>query len=297
MNIDINADLKKVNELGLLDKLLIDKTTKNHIIWATDAYKEYGEQFSKDREIKASFLINYKIIKNRTEKDTDTQNSRTKKHAEVFTPSWICKKMNDYADEEWFGYPDAFTAEKVIFPKGKSWKDYVYSKRLEITCGEAPFLVSRYDAVTGEIIDIKDRIGILDRKIRVVSENTQTEEEWIRWVKKAFQSTYGYEFQGDNLIVARTNMLMSFFEYVKDRLDREPTKKEIREIINIINWNIWQMDGLTGMTPYKGNTETVEQFSFLPVEPQVSFFYPEELPEYCRIYDWRANRSVPFKTD
>ncbi len=54
------------------------------------------------------------------------------------------------------------------------WEDYIDSKRLEITYGEAPYLVSRYDASTGEMIDIHKRIGILDRKLRVVNENVNT---------------------------------------------------------------------------------------------------------------------------
>ena len=47
------------------------------------------------------------------------------------------------------------------------------SKRLEITCGEAPYIASRYDTVSGEPIEIKRRIGILDRKLRVVTENAE----------------------------------------------------------------------------------------------------------------------------
>ena len=41
--------------------------------------------------------------------------------------------------------------EKVKFDTKDGWKKYVDSKRLEITCGEAPYIVSRYDAATGEI--------------------------------------------------------------------------------------------------------------------------------------------------
>ena len=51
------------------------------------------------------------------------------------------------------------------------------AQRLEISCGEAPYLVSRYDTVMGETIPISQRIGLLDRKLRVVSENTDTEEQ------------------------------------------------------------------------------------------------------------------------
>ena len=54
---------------------------------------------------------------------------------------------------------------------------YVISKRIEITCGEAPYLVSRYDTVTGKKIDVVDRVGLLDRKLRVINENTETLDE------------------------------------------------------------------------------------------------------------------------
>ena len=73
---------------------------------------------------------------------------------------------------------------------------------MEVTCGEAPFLASRYDAATGEMIPVARRIGILDRKLRVVSENAATEDEWRKYATHAVQSTYGYEYQGDNLLLA-----------------------------------------------------------------------------------------------
>ena len=46
---------------------------------------------------------------------------------------------------------------QVLFSeiKNKSWKDYISNRVLEITCGEAPYLVSRYDTVTGKMIDIE----------------------------------------------------------------------------------------------------------------------------------------------
>ena len=60
------------------------------------------------------------------------------------------------------------------------------STRLEIACGEAPYLVSRYDMSTGElIVPPYRRIGILDRKLRIVDENTDTKEEWLKWAFRA----------------------------------------------------------------------------------------------------------------
>ena len=56
---------------------------------------------------------------------------------------------------------------------------------MEISCGEAPYLVSRYDTVTGKWIEVGDRIGILDRKIRIINENADGEQEWMKWVIKS----------------------------------------------------------------------------------------------------------------
>ncbi|MCI8634590.1 MAG: hypothetical protein HFJ05_03170 [Eubacterium sp.] len=81
--------------------------------------------------------------------------------------------MNNYCDEEWFGRKDVFNiekekswesiTEKIVFPEDKTWKQYVDSRRLEITCGEAPFIASRYDAATGELIAIEKRIDFICR--------------------------------------------------------------------------------------------------------------------------------------
>lgn len=54
--------------------------------------------------------------------------------------------------------------------------------RLKITCGGAPYLTSRYDIFTGDYIELSKRIGVLDRKMRVVMENTEAEEAWRKWI-------------------------------------------------------------------------------------------------------------------
>lgn len=83
-------------------------------------------------------------------------------------------------------------------------------KCLEIACGEAPYLVSRYDSVTGELIPLAQRIGMLDRKIRVVNKNCPTKEDWDYWTKRAFQSIHGFEIHVDSLFLARENMLATY---------------------------------------------------------------------------------------
>ena len=110
--------------------------------------------------------------------------------------------------------------------------------------------MSRYDAATGELLEIRQRIGILDRKLRVVNENTVNETEWFKWVLRAYQSVYGYEFQGDSLLIARINLLITFVDYMQDRWGRVPTDAELRKIVNVIVWNLWQMDGISGTIPF-----------------------------------------------
>ena len=47
--------------------------------------------------------------------------------------------------------------EPVKFPKNKVWKDYIDARRMEVACGEAPYLVSRYDTVSGQEIPISEK--------------------------------------------------------------------------------------------------------------------------------------------
>ena len=246
----------------VLKTLVKDKTTGQNIILATTAHTKRGRVFGKTKQITEELLqsIGADLIQPRVAKSLEKQAERTRARAEVFTPSWICNKMNNHCDAEWFGRENVFntedgqswkpTSKQIKFENENDWQKYVDSKRLEITCGEAPYIVSRYDTTTAEIIPIKKRIGILDRKLRVVNENTDNKNDWLKWTYRAFQSVYGYEFQGDNLLIARINLLITFVDYMQDRWKRVPTEGELQKVANIIAWNIWQMDGITGKVPF-----------------------------------------------
>lgn len=213
MSMNYSAEIWFERYPELLEILLQDKTTGQNIIWACDDYQEQGCSF--DDEITPALLSTIEI-KPRIFKDKKRQAARTKKNAEVFTPAWVCNIQNNVIDEAWFGQPDVFnyrldkggrhwqsTTGSIEFPDGLSWQDYVLENRLEFTCGEAPYLTSRYDAVSGERIELSQRIGLPDRKLRVVSENVYSDEERIVWALHALESSYGFELQGDNLLIAR----------------------------------------------------------------------------------------------
>lgn len=289
---------------SLLDLLLKDKSTKKNIIWATDTYEDLGHGFSDKEQIDRTLLLQHAdMIKPRIQKSQEDQAARTKKKAEVFTPAWLCNKMNNYCDQEWFGKKNVFNKENedhtwetiddaIIFPKRKTWKHYVDSRRLEITCGEAPYLVSRYDVSTGKIIrPLKHRIGQLDRKLRVVNENADDYDEWVKWTVRAFEASYGYEYQGDNLLIARVNLLQTFIDYYQERWEKDPDEKLLRKITNVITWNIWQMDGLKDTVPLGKPYEEYHQMTIFEMTGDMK---KDESAVLCNIRNWRSGKSITF---
>lgn len=312
-----NIDIKENNlyrlDSRLLEILLIDHTTKKNLIWATDNYAYRGPGYKSSDNISVYAIIkrNGSIIKPRVEKSKKEQADRVKSKAEVFTASWICNAQNNLIDNAWFGYENVFNTEtekgwivnpsKITFPNGKTWQDYVKDNRLEITCGEAPYLVSRYDTASGEEIPLSNRIGLLDRKLRVVSENVDNEPEWFEWTKSAFKSVYGFDWQGDNVLLARENLLRTFIDYYIAKFDNFPIIEHLLEIAEIVSWNIWQMDGLKYVIPNscKIIDETVYTLFGEEHHKKICEGCKTNNPRkhngiYCKIKDWQTGKTIKF---
>lgn len=317
-----NDILKRDPEL--LEILLIDHSRPKHgkkyghIIWATDNYEPLGKElYGENVEIIAEAITGEhgEIIQPRVKKTKAEQQSRARDKGEVFTPSWICNRQNNLIDDDWFGLAGSFNEETdegwktnpkpIQFPttKGYTWQDYVADTRLEITCGEAPYLVSRYDTITGDIIPVKDRIGLLDRKLRVVAENTASLEEWFEQVLIAYKSIYAYEWQGDNLLLARENAFYTFIDYYGDKFAvAEPTKEQARQIAEIISWNFWQMDGLKGVIPNSCHDQVDVIPSLFGDEEQVvtpcpgcqNDDYKRHNGIYCKIMNWERGKAERY---
>ena len=297
------------------ERLLNDHTTGENIYWACDSYKERGKDFEFFAPITISGITgkdNRLVIRPRSVKIASEQQQRTKDKAEVFTPCWVCNVQNNLVDNAWFGHEGAFNQEiidesgehswkpvegMIVFSskKGKTWKDYISSIRMEITCGEAPYLVSRYDTTDGTQIPLEMRIGILDRKFRVINEHTRDKRNWKRYAQIALKSTYGYEWQGDNLLIARENILYSIKDYFEARFNETPDKVFMKECAEIISWNIWQMDGLTfGLPGYNVKEQIISADTLFS-----SDFFNEDLKpqeRYCIIMDWLENKTITFKS-
>jgi len=241
---EIDIRESKLSRAGnLLDILLIDRTSDKNIIWATDSYEKFGSRFAPDKQITPSLITGKyeKLIQPRAVKSLEEQQRRTKEKAEVFTPLHVVEKMNNAVDGS--GEFSGITKN--------NWQEYIHQVWLEIACGEGPFIVSRYDPTshTGELIDIKKRVGFLDKKLRIISKYCSNKKDWLFWAKEAFKTSYGYEWQGDNVLLARENLLYTLIDYYQEIFNQKPATKILEEFAEIISWNIFQMDGLKCVVP------------------------------------------------
>lgn len=299
---EIDISENKLRKKGdILDTLLIDRTTNKNIIWATDSHTQHGKKFNAKQQVKSELVTGLysKLIQPRAAKSLEEQRFRTREKAEVFTPLNIIDQINKSIDWKSPNWPATES----------TWQDYVKELRLEITCGEAPFIVSRYNptAHTGKVIELHNRVGFLDRKLRTISSYCNNSKDWVFWAKEAFKASYGYEWQGDNLLIARENLLYSMLDYYNDKFGKNPKLGIQQEFAEIISWNIWQMDGLKYVTPMSckhetrvipgeltlfGETpDTVESFEC----EGCKFNRPDKHNgKYAKIMDWTTSKTVKF---
>lgn len=311
------------NRGQILDILLIDRslTTKrkvHNIIWATDSYISYGHgrsnPYSPTREIKRDLITGEHdtLIQPRAAKSRQEQTRRTKDKAEVFTPLRVVKAMNDDVEQN------------LHLPPDHTWQDYLSARWLEITCGEGPFIASRYNPVSNsqQIIKPANRVGFLDRKLKVINKHCNDIDDWLHYAELALQSCYGYEFQGDSLLIARENILMTINDYYKTKFDKQPniesqaekdgglSTKQLEHFAEIISWNIFQMDGLNYTIPLiSGQTNNSPANTTVDVDKnQATLFNVSSIkqpktkkakpttkrPKYVKIMDWQKHKTIYF---
>jgi hypothetical protein len=222
--------------LGILEILLKDRTTGNNIIWANDNYSQYGNAYGVMAQIKPKLITNSNInlVKPRASKTSLIRKSRTKTKAEVFTPIWIVKQQNDLVD-------DIYKQDDLETYTSRTW--------LEVTCGEAPYMATRYDMCDGKPIQIDLRVGFVDRKLKRINKDIHTLSEWQRLVQLAYQASYGFEWSGDSLLIARENLLYTYVDYYIAKWGTNPSHDQLNTIATIISYNVFQMDGLTYTVP------------------------------------------------
>lgn len=276
----------------LLDMLLQDRTTNDTIIFATDNYEELGDGYGAKDHITVEKITgdNKDLIIPRAMKPEEVQKKRIKAKAEVFTPLWIIKKMNDAVDED-------FQKDDLDTYINRTW--------LEITCGEAPYMTSRYDMYTNERVDFENRAGFVDRKLEKLHKAYAGQEDkltdYMVRAKASYIASFGYEWQGDSLLLARENLLLTFIDYYYRAWGKMPAYKDVFSIAQIITYNVVQMDGLRFIIPMSSYEKEVPdegfQFPGLPVTT-----HTEKVPGIpVKLMDWkkremfRFDRGVPKK--
>lgn len=294
-NIDI-LENKLRRKGALLDIFLLDRTSKKNIIWATDSYERRGKEFLSKKRIKPELVTGVygKLIQPRAAKSLEEQHRRTKDKAEVFTPLKIVDQINKTVENS--------------EPNKSNWQDYVRELKLEITCGEAPFIVSRYNPTAhGTLIKLDNRVGFLDKKLKIVSKYCHKKDEWLFNAKEAFKASYGYEWQGDNVLLARENLLYTFIDYYEAKFTRRPSLKIQEEFAEIISWNIFQMDGLKYVIPMS----CCHEVKIIPGELTLFGETQERVEKnecegckynrsnkhngkYVKIMDWNRNKVIRF---
>lgn len=271
----------------ILTVLLKDRTTRKNIIWGTTSYQDMGKGYQAKDHIREDLLNNgaSQLVKPRVEKDDEEQNKRTRGKGEVFTPTWIIKEKINLIEDE---------LSKLDL------EDYIDKRWLEITCGEAPYMTSRYDTVTGKYLEIENRVGFLDRKLQRISKEIESEQIWFSLALRAYQASYGYEYQGDSLLIARENLFNSFIDYYVAKFNYIPEPDKMEAIARIISYNVFQMDGL------KYNLPIAKKIRIKESDIQLSIFGDIEKEdqqlevvvdkgEEVKIKNWFNDRMIKFK--
>jgi len=276
--VDFTADIEFLHGRGLLAPLLLDHATNQPIVWATDAYADLGAGFQPRDSITTArirHLTDFQL-RPRAAKTAATRDRRTKSHAEVFTPLAVCRRMID----------------AVPFPGDPS--AFLRATCLEIACGEAPFLVQRYDPGTGRILPLAERDGILDHKLRICAESNKGKEDFLKLALVAVRSVYGCELQGDSLLIARINVLLSVLEAYRDRFGERPDHSALlRPFALAIAWNLFQVDMLTGTVPTFPPPAVPDTAELFPpgADEKAETPLPSPLP-MPRIKKWRNKKAV-----
>ena len=203
-------------------------TEKNYAVWDD----QVTAILLQERTTGIEFPIDPDEVMPRYLKAREEQKSRTDSKAEVFTPYEIVKEMNDKVQKDFNG----------------SVGDYIKRTVLEVTCGEAPFLTTRYDAATGVEIPIGNRTGLLDRKLCCIP-TVVGKDGYVECATAALKSTYGYEQEYDSLFLARRNLLMTTIEHYENVWETEPKYDTITNWASIISYNLIRMEGVSMCVP------------------------------------------------
>ena len=157
--------------------------------------------------------------------------------------------------------------------------------------------------------------SFFDHKLQVIDRHAKSKKEWLEYAEIALKATYGYEWQGDNLIIARENLLLTLEDFYRDFCTNKLKLKSIQYLMEdqlecfaeIISWNIFQMDGLKYVVPMSCKHENriiPGELTLFGETPDVIEKYECEgckfnrptkhNGKYVQIMDWVESKPVRF---
>lgn len=202
--------------------LLRDYTTNESIVWGTASYG-YDENSHIDANDIMSGKVRLKPVYREFGKDS-------------LIPIEQVKKDND----------------EMFDVTGKSSEEIICMKSFERHCNDAPHTVSLYDESTGDIVMLPFREGLLDRKMALINSLPLTHDEtnWKVCTSNALMSSYGYEYRGDHLYMARRNILCDVIDWYEDKFGKDIGVDMMKEFADIISRNFVQMNESRGCIPF-----------------------------------------------
>lgn len=226
--------LQEIDE-SVLETLLTDKSTRRPLVWPSRP-EHPAAWMSRDDLLRPELAAE------------DPQAEQTE------FLEWN-RKLNRL-DADWFGHEPAFNTESptgwqtlsepVAFDEPFHWKKYVIRPVFLFQAGRGQALVFRPFAQGAEPMPCEKRMGILDRRLRIISENTWDESEWLRWAESALQSLYGTDSSPLSIFQARLSAIMAVREAYAERFGAQlPVRKE-KYMVTTLCWNLFQMDPATG---------------------------------------------------
>lgn len=219
------------------------EVVRTHVRLMATGYVTDGEPLDETAEITPEWLMRHGVeqLRRRCDKSKTEQRARTKRRAEVFTPTSVVAYMVEQAESAKLGV----TVEEL---DTVPWRDRIQLRSADMCCGEGAFMTTLYDPITGEDIPEPERVGVLDRKLRLVVENAPMSMA-TRYLLTALRTSYACELVGDNVILARMNVLLAWREAYCRVMGTSPSVAEMTEACEVICGTVMQVDVLTGMIP------------------------------------------------
>lgn len=276
--------MPEIFNILLLDRTMTFSKKNKNIIWGNDNYTDYGEkEYCSKAQIKPESIINGMegIIAPQALKSEQIRKLRTKSKAEVFTPVWIVKKQNSIINQDY---------------RKDTIEQYAKRKWLEIACGEAPYIATRYNMDTGNIVPIKKRTGFIDYKLSRINNEIDNKTIWQSLVELAYKSSYGFEWNGDSLLLARENLFFTYYDYYMEKWGEQPPYELIKKIAVIISYNLFQMDGLKLIIPLSEKEISVMGISknLFGIEEKIKLNSKKNQGIHVKIMNWESNKMEYF---